>query len=615
VNKLTSILGGFAVIAIAIVFIVQFRPNAGQQVVSGPQCAIEVRGACISSLHFWTSYRMIAPRGAEQEWLRQRGLRKITAEGLVERHLLNEDAKRLGITVSDEDLNTELTSGRMRISMPLAPVTLTNGQTVDPRMMMPYLGIGREMIRLLPVKNRQTGKFDLKAYEREVRAIGKMSPQEFRAYQKEEMIAARMRDLIRSRVQIGEDEAYARYAQDKTTATVQFVRLDKRFFADLVVDKSPKAIGAWVALNKEEEERVWNSRKAQYTPECRVTRHILAKFDKDGPDADAEKAKAKAKIDDAKARLDKGESFASVAKAVSEDGSGEKGGLLGCVGKGKMVKPFEDATFKAEAGKVTDVVESEFGYHLVLVDKINKDLEAEAAGRAEVDEEIYTLHEAERLSAEAGKAILAAVKGGKTLEQATDTYLAELKTKLEAAAASKDEKKGDKKKDEKKDAKKDEKKDAKKDEKKDANGDKKDEEKPAEAVRSPVDDHPQRPVVESSLPFNAQGSPIPGAAPGSNAAQIAFKLEKPGDVADNIIETASGYAVMVLKDKKPASKEDWAKDRSNFIVRLRAEKEEDALVAYIERLRSTLGTEIKYGQEFITEAKPSKDAPVEEPTE
>jgi peptidyl-prolyl cis-trans isomerase D len=593
VNKLTSILGGFAVIAIAIVFIVQFRPNAGQQVVAGPTCAVEVRGACISSLHFWTSYRMIAPRGAEQEWLRQRGLRKITAEGLVERHLLNEDAKRLGITVSEDDLNAELASGRMRLSMPLAPVTLTSGQTIDPRTMMPYLGMGRDMVRYLPVKNRQTGKFDLNAYQREVRQIGKMSTQEFRAYQKEELVAARMRDIIRSRVQVGEPEAYARYAHDKTTATVSYVRLDKRFFADLIADKSQKAVDAWVSLNKEEEERVWNSRKAQYTPECRVTRHILAKFDRDAAEPEADKEKTKKKIDEAKARLDKGESFADVARAMSEDGSAERGGLLGCVGKGRMVKPFEEATFKAEAGKVSGVVETEYGYHLVLVDKIAKDLEAETFGRAEVDEEVYLAHEAERLSAEAGKAILAAVKGGKTLEQAVDTYLAELKTKLETAGGKDDKKKDDKKKDDKK-----------------ADGDKKDDD--AAAARSPIDDHPNRPVVESSLPFNASGSPIPGAAPGSNAAQMAFKLQKPGDVADNIVETAVGYAVMVLKEKKPASKEEWEKDRAQYIAMYRAEKQEDALVAYLERLRNTLGTEIKYGQEFITEAKPQKDGTVED---
>ncbi|MBK9265084.1 MAG: peptidylprolyl isomerase [Polyangiaceae bacterium] len=591
-NKLTSILGGLAVFAIAIVFIVQFRPNAGQQVATGPTCAIEVRGSCIPTLHYWASFRMMVPRGAEAALLRQLRMRKMTAEGLVERYLLNEDAKRLGITVSEDDLNTELRSGRMHLSAPVAPIKLADGTAVEPAKLMPYLGLGPDMVRYWPVKDKQTGKFDLKTYEREVRAMAKMSPQEFRAYQKEELIAARMRDIVRSRVQVGEEEAFARYAKDKSQAVVSYVRLDKRFYADLVADTSTKSIDAWVALNKEEEERVWNARKSQYTPECRVTRHILAKINEDAADPDAEKEKARKKIKEARERLDKGESFADVAKSLSDDGSAEQGGLLGCVGKGKMVKPFEDATFGAELGKVVET-ESQFGIHLIVIDKIAKDLEAEALGRAEVDKEIYLAHETERLAAEAAKAILAAVQGGKKIDEAVTAHIADLEAKAaqaaEEAQGGKDKKKDDKKKD-----------------------DKKGEE--AEAAPSLFAMHPARPVVETSLPFNASGSPIPGASPASNAAAMAFKLEKPGDVPNDIVELFNGYAVMVLKEKTPASKEAWEKDKTMFIARLRAEKQNDALTAYLDRLRNTLGAEIKYGPEFVNEPKES-DPSSEEPTE
>lgn len=596
VNKLTSILGGLAVFAIAIVFIVQFRPNAGQQVVNGPTCAIEVRGACIPTLHFWASYRMMAPRGAEQAMLRQLRMRKMTSEGLVERYLLNEDAKRLGITVSDEDLNAELTSGRMHISAPVAPMKLADGTSVEPTKLYPYLGLGADMVRYWPVKNRQTGKFDLKSYERDVRSVAKMSPQEFRSYQKEELIASRMRDLVRSRVQVGEAEAYARYAKDKSQAIVSYVRFDKRYYAELVADKSAKAIDAWVALNKEEEERVWNARKPQYTPECRVTRHILAKVNEDAADPDAEKEKAKAKIKEAKEKLDKGESFADVAKAMSEDGSADDGGMLGCVGKGKTAKPFEEAMFKAEVGKVVEA-ETQYGYHLIVVDKIAKDIEAEALGRAEVDKEIYLAHESERLAAEAAKSILAAARGGKKLDDAVAEHIAELEAKAakaaEEAQGGKDKKKDEKKKDDKK---------------------KGDKEQEAAAPPSPFATHESRPVVETSLPFNASASPIPAAKSSTVAASMAFKLEKPGDVPNDIVELFNGYAVMALKEKTPASKEAWEKDRAAFIARLRAEKQNDALTAYLDRLRNTLGAEIKYGSEFINEPK-ATDTTSEEPVE
>jgi peptidyl-prolyl cis-trans isomerase D len=357
--------------------------------------------------------------------------------------------------------------------------------------------------------------------------------------------------------------------------------LDKRFYGQLVADTSPKAIDAWVALNKEEEERVWNARKSQYTPECRVTRHILAKINNEAADPEAEKEKAKKKIAEAKERLDKGESFADVAKSLSEDGSAEEGGMLGCVGKGKMVKPFEDATFGAEAGKVVET-ESQFGIHLVLVDKIAKDLEAEALGRGEVDKEIYLAHESERLAAEAAKAILAAAQGGKTLDEAVTAHIGELEAKAAKGTEDKDDK-----------------------------GEKKDGEAEAAPPPSRFATHEARPVVETSLPFNAAGSPIPGATQASNAATMAFKLEKPGQAPNDIVELYNGYAVMVLKEKTPVSKEAWEKDRAAFTARLRAEKQNDALTAYIDRLRNTLGSEIKYGAEFINEPKAS-ESPAEE---
>jgi peptidyl-prolyl cis-trans isomerase D len=289
---------------------------------------------------------------------------------------------------------------------------------------------------------------------------------------------------------------------------------------------------------------------------------------------------------------------------MSDDGSAPDGGMLGCVGKGKMVKPFEDAVFKAEAGKVSDVVETQFGLHLVKVEKINKDVDAEVAGRAEVDKELYLKFESERLASEAAKEIQAAVKSGKTLEQALDAHLATIKAQVEARAAGGKDKKSDKK-DEKKSDKKDEKKaDKGKDEKKD---EKKDDAKATAALT--VDNHPQRPIVETSIPFNTSGQPIPTASPGTDVAKIAFKLQKPGDVAEDIVQLMNGYAVVQLKDKSPAKKEDWDKDRVAYMDRMRAMKQEDALVAYIARLRNSLGAnDVKYSAEFVNEPKAEANA-------
>ena len=69
-----------------------------------------------------------------------------------------------------------------------------------------------------------------------------------------------------------------------------------------------------------------------------------------------------------KAELAGGADFAELAKAKSTDtGSGANGGDLGWFGLGMMVKPFEDAVVAAKVGEVTGPVQSEFGFHLILV--------------------------------------------------------------------------------------------------------------------------------------------------------------------------------------------------------------------------------------------------------
>jgi len=94
--------------------------------------------------------------------------------------------------------------------------------------------------------------------------------------------------------------------------------------------------------------------------------HILVTW-KGSAAGDTERSKEEAKtlIDAIKAEATPA-NFGSLAKEKSEDtGSGANGGALGWFGAGAMVKPFEEAAFALEKGAISDVVESEFGYHLI----------------------------------------------------------------------------------------------------------------------------------------------------------------------------------------------------------------------------------------------------------
>ncbi|WP_437839741.1 peptidylprolyl isomerase [Sorangium sp. So ce1153] len=592
-NRLSQIFGAAIVIAIAVVFIVQFRPNTGPVQSAASTCVVEVRGSCISSVEFNASRNLLAMRTVDENRLRAMGYRRLTAEGLYERWLLNEDAKRLGISVSDDELTAELVAGRVRVSLPADKI----------RQVGYALNLREDLIRYLDVRNRQTKKFDSKQYEKQIRNITKMSPTDFREYQRKELIAARMRDFIRARVRVGENEAFEQFSREKSTRTLSYVRFDRRFYSDLIVDTSEKAIQAWADANKEELDKTWEGRKAQYLPECRVARDLAVEVRPDeaeqGPEAG--KAAAKARIEQAVQRLKKGESFADVARSASDDPSAARGGELGCVTKGRLSKPVEDKLFEMKAGEVSDLIETEEGFHVIKLEQIAKDAEAERIGRLEAARDLYVAHESERLAAEAAKQVLAAAAGGKSLEDALAAYMAQLtpaKSATAAApgAASTAAKPADKA--AKKDGAKDEGADAKKD----------GQAEPGEA-RAPytIATHPNRPTVEASLPFNVSGSPISDAKDSTEPARIAFQLDKPGDLPKDVVALENGYAVIQLKEKTSASQEQWDKDREFYTSAMRAAKQNDALVGYMRRLKSTIGSEVKYDQNLLKESKPAED--------
>ena len=107
---------------------------------------------------------------------------------------------------------------------------------------------------------------------------------------------------------------------------------------------------------------------ARFTaPEERRASHILIKADAQSKDADRKAAKARAEELLQQVRKNPA-SFAEVARKNSQDpGSAAQGGDLDFFGRGMMTKPFEDAVFALKPGQISDVVESDFGYHVIML--------------------------------------------------------------------------------------------------------------------------------------------------------------------------------------------------------------------------------------------------------
>ena len=133
-----------------------------------------------------------------------------------------------------------------------------------------------------------------------------------------------------------------------------------------VVVFNPDVVEARIVVSDADIKAYYDQNLARYkTDEQRRASHILIAAGKDAPAAD--KAAAKAKAEKILAQLRKSPiDFAKLAKENSQDpGSAERGGDLDFFGKGMMVKPFEEAAYALKEGEISDVVQSDFGFHII----------------------------------------------------------------------------------------------------------------------------------------------------------------------------------------------------------------------------------------------------------
>ena len=122
-----------------------------------------------------------------------------------------------------------------------------------------------------------------------------------------------------------------------------------------------------VNVNAGDVQTFYDKNKDKYVEEEQVrARHILIKVPPEVSPTD--EAKLKGKADDALKRAKQGEDFAGLATELSDDGSKENGGDLGFFPRGRMVPAFEEVAFTLQPGQTSDVVRTQFGYHIIKVE-------------------------------------------------------------------------------------------------------------------------------------------------------------------------------------------------------------------------------------------------------
>jgi len=161
--------------------------------------------------------------------------------------------------------------------------------------------------------------------------------------------------------EVARSEKFDRRPQvNKQLAYVADDFLSREYLAKVVMQEATVSDADLRAYYTENRERLG-------VPEQIRARHIL--FRVDPAAAESEKNAARARAEAALKRLQAGEDFATLAAAQSDDESTRaKGGDLGYFAPGRMVPDFEDVAFYTDPGKISDVVETRYGYHIIKVE-------------------------------------------------------------------------------------------------------------------------------------------------------------------------------------------------------------------------------------------------------
>ena len=165
---------------------------------------------------------------------------------------------------------------------------------------------------------------------------------------------------------------------------------------------NPETLGKDIVVADEDVRKAYDEQAAKQrfnTPEERRAAHILISVKADASDAERKAARTKAEqvLAEVRAHPDQ---FAKLAEKYSQDpGSAKQGGDLGFFGHGAMVKPFEDSAFKLKQGEISDLVTTDFGYHIIRLTEI-KDAHTKTLAEAgpELTQELRTQRAAKKFA-------------------------------------------------------------------------------------------------------------------------------------------------------------------------------------------------------------------------
>ena len=373
---------GLVCVAFVLFYIPDFLRGTGADAASGDTVA-KVEGRDITSADFRRTYQaqLQAYRSAyggnmNDQLLKQLGVEQQILQQMVDERAALAEAERIGIKVSDEEV-------RQRIFA--MPAFQENGGFIGEtryqqllRMQRPPMiasefedtirhGLAVEKLRGSLTDWLSVNDQDLEKEYRRRNDKVKLAVVSFTA------------DSVRAQVTASDAEVASYFSGHQNDFKIP----EKRKIRYLLLDV--EALRTKTVVPASDIEREYNNNSEQYTtPEQVRASHILLKTE--GKDDASVKAKAEGLLKQAR----NGADFAELAKKNSEDeASAKNGGDLDYFGRGRMVPEFDQAVFAMQPGAISDLVKTQYGYHIIkLVDKKNATTRPLAEVRQQLNDQL-----------------------------------------------------------------------------------------------------------------------------------------------------------------------------------------------------------------------------------
>jgi len=339
----------------------------------------------------------------DDDMIKSLNVKQHAVNTLIDQKILELEAQKLKIVVSDEELKQDLMSVKAF---------------------------------------QKEGAFDMDLYKR-VLGRNAMTPETFEAMQRNNIRNTKLQQIVINGITVGDQEARTWYLFNNTKAAVDYVTIDPETFSEVVAGQEqirahydghhdlymsePKRKVAFLVFapgDFEDQVRIdeavvrdfYDQNLARFTtPEKVEASHILIRVDDDADEQTVAKARETAMGVYEKAV--KADDFAALAKTYSQGPSAPRGGYLGRFDKTSMVKPFADAAFAMTPGDISQPVRTRFGWHIIQVtDRTPETVTPFDAAKVEIQEELAE-GEVQNLAYNKAEDVYDAVLDGDSFEQ------------------------------------------------------------------------------------------------------------------------------------------------------------------------------------------------------